>query len=65
MQPGGLKMVQRKKIRMRGINKMVYILVAVISVLCWFLCAGIAKFIDLLNRKQEWYIKLSENLDNN
>ena len=62
MQPGGLKMVQRKKIRMRGINKMVYILVAVISVLCWFLCAGIAKFIDLLNRKQEWYIKLSENL---
>ena len=63
MQPGGLKMVQRKRIRMRGINKMVYILVAIIAVLCWFVCAGIAKFIDLLNKNQDWYIKLGADLE--
>ncbi len=63
MLPGGLKTVQRKKIRIRGINNMVYLLVAIISVLCWFVCVGIAKFIDLLNKKQDWYIKLSEALE--
>ena len=42
---------------------MVYILVAAISVVCWFVCVGIAKFIDFFNKKQEWYIKLSESLD--
>lgn len=63
MQPGGLKMVQRKRIRMRGINKMVYILVAIIAVLCWFVCVGIAKFIDLLNKNQDWYIKLGADLE--
>lgn len=44
---------------------MVYILVAIISVLCWFVCVGIAKFIDLLNKKQDWYIKLSEEIEKN
>lgn len=63
MQPGGLKMVQRKRIRMRGINNMVYILVAIIAVLCWFVCVGIAKFIDLLNKNQDWYIKLGADLE--
>ena len=63
MQPGGLKMVQRKRIRIRGINNMVYILVAIIAVLCWFLCVGIAKFIDLLNKNQDWYIKLGADLE--
>lgn len=63
MQPGGLKMVQRKRIRIRGINNMVYILVASIAVLCWFICVGIAKFIDLLNKNQDWYIKLGADLE--
>ena len=63
MQPGGLKMVQRKRIRIRGINNMVYILVAIIAVLCWFVCVGIAKFIDLLNKNQDWYIKLGADLE--
>ena len=63
MQPGGLKMVQRKRIRMRGINNMVYILVAIIAVLCWFVCVGMAKFIDLLNKNQDWYIKLGADLE--
>ena len=63
MQPGGLKMVQIKRIRMRGINNMVYILVAIIAVLCWFVCVGIAKFIDLLNKNQDWYIKLGADLE--
>ena len=63
MQHGGLKMVQRKRIRMRGINNMVYILVAIIAVLCWFVCVGIAKFIDLLNKNQDWYIKLGADLE--
>ena len=63
MQPGGLKMVQRKRIRMRGINNMVYILVAIIAVLCWFVCVGIAKFIDLLNKNQDWYIKLGADIE--
>ena len=63
MQPGGLKMVQRKRIRMRGINNMVYILVAIIAFLCWFVCVGIAKFIDLLNKNQDWYIKLGADLE--
>ena len=63
MQPGGLKMVQRKRIRIRGINNMVYILVAIIALLCWFVCVGIAKFIDLLNKNQDWYIKLGADLE--
>lgn len=63
MQPGGLKMVQRKRIRIRGINNMVYVLVAIIAVLCWFVCVGIAKFIDLLNKNQDWYIKLGADLE--
>ena len=63
MQPGGLKMVQIKRIRMRGINNMVYILVAIIAVLCLFVCVGIAKFIDLLNKNQDWYIKLGADLE--
>ena len=63
MPPGGLKMVQRKRIRIRGINNMVYILVAIIAVLCWFVCVGIAKFIDLLNKNQDWYIKLGADLE--
>ena len=63
MQPGGLKMVQRKRIRIRGINNMVYILVAIIAVLCWFVCVGVAKFIDLLNKNQDWYIKLGADLE--
>ena len=65
MQHGGLKTVLRKRIRMRGINNMVYILVAIISVLGWFVCVGIAKFVDLLNKKQDWYIKLSEEIEKN
>lgn len=65
MQHGGLKTVLRKRIRVRGINNMVYILVAIISVLCWFACVGIAKFVDLLNKKQDWYIKLSEEIEKN
>lgn len=44
---------------------MVYILVVIISVLCWFACVGIAKFVDLLNKKQDWYIKLSEEIEKN
>ena len=56
-------MVQIKRIRMRGINNMVYILVAIIAVLCWFVCVGIAKFIDLLNKNQDWYIKLGADLE--
>ena len=65
MQPGGLKMVQRKRIGIRGINNMVYILVAIIAVLCWFVCVGIAKFIDLLNKNQDWYIKLGADIEDN
>lgn len=42
---------------------MVYILVAIISILCWFVCVGIARFIDMINKKQDWYIRISEKLD--
>lgn len=42
---------------------MVYVLVAIIAVLCWFVCVGIAKFIDLLNKNQDWYIKFGADLE--
>ena len=61
---GGLKMVQKRKINTkRRINYMVYLLVAVISVALWFVCVGIARFIDLLNKKKDWYIKISKKIE--
>lgn len=42
---------------------MVYILVAVIAIGCWFACVGIAKLIDLSNKNKDWYKALGENLE--
>ena len=58
-------MALRKKMtrRIRGRNKMVYLIVCILSVLLWFAFTIIAKLIDLSNKNKEWYKALQKRLE--
>ena len=42
---------------------MVYIIVAVLSIVLWFIVVGIAKLIDLSNRNKDWYITIQNRIE--
>ena len=42
---------------------MVYIIVAVLSIVLWFVFVGIAKLIDLSNRNKDWYIAIQKRIE--
>ena len=42
---------------------MVYIIVAVLSLVLWFVFVGIAKLIDLSNRNKDWYIAIQNRIE--